>query len=269
MAATQHKPTLRVLDILETLSTYNDQGLTLTEISEKINVPKSTIVPIIHTLLDKKFIAHNGSGRYIIGIKTLLIGSASLQNFDVLDLFKEEMKRIVTKTGEICQLGILSDGDVLYLAKEESPEPIRLISFVGKRLPAYSTALGKALLSDFSLAELQALYPHPLTAITPKTCTSLDKLFDECSRSKKNGYFQEKEEISPDLNCFAVPIFYKDKIVSAISVSIPTFRLSPEKAELVIQTLLTAKQRLESNISRLGIADSNLFINSFFSHVHE
>ena len=56
MAHTQHKPTLRVLDILQSLASTEDEGLTLTEIATQIQVPKSTIVPIIHTLRDHKFI---------------------------------------------------------------------------------------------------------------------------------------------------------------------------------------------------------------------
>jgi IclR family KDG regulon transcriptional repressor len=132
MAYSQHKPTLRVLDIMQSLASANDEGLTLTEIATKIQVPKSTIVPIIHTLRDRDFIEQKSNGRYVIGISMFLIGSASLQNIGLLDVFKKEMKEIVYKTSETCQLGILVNGDVLYLAKEDSAEPIRLVSFVGK-----------------------------------------------------------------------------------------------------------------------------------------
>ena len=53
-----HNPTLRVLNILEALAS-NSNGLTLTEISEAINSPKSTIFPIVQTMVDKKFIFFN------------------------------------------------------------------------------------------------------------------------------------------------------------------------------------------------------------------
>lgn len=71
------------------------------------------------------------------------------------------MKAIVNQCAEICQFGILEHSDVLYLAKVDSPEPIRLSSSIGKRLPAYCTSLGKALLCEFSKEELQELYPEP------------------------------------------------------------------------------------------------------------
>lgn len=128
MAHTQHKPTLRVLDILQSLASTEDEGLTLTEIATQIQVPKSTIIPIIHTLRDHKFIEQKNDKRYILGINMFLIGSASQKNITVLNIFKAEMKKIVAQTVEVCQLGVLVDGDVLYLAKEDSPEPIRLVS---------------------------------------------------------------------------------------------------------------------------------------------
>ena len=71
-----HNPTLRVLNILEALAS-NSNGLTLTEISEAINSPKSTIFPIVQTMVDKKFIFFNkNSYTYTIGINTFCIGTS-------------------------------------------------------------------------------------------------------------------------------------------------------------------------------------------------
>ena len=58
------------------------------------------------------------------------------------------MQTVVDGCGETCHFGILSGGDVLYLAKVNSPQAIRMYSMTGRRLPAYSTAIGKALLRD-------------------------------------------------------------------------------------------------------------------------
>lgn len=265
MAHTQHKPTLRVLDILQSLASTEDEGLTLTEIATQIQVSKSTIVPILHTLRDHKFIEQKNDGRYILGINMFLIGSASQKNITVLNIFKAEMKKIVAQTVEVCQLGVLVDGDVLYLAKEDSPEPIRLVSFVGKRLPAYCTAIGKALLSDYTYKELSELYPDPLRPLTEKTCTDLKKLYEEYTQSKQDGYFKEEGECSLDLNCFALPIRYNNKNIAAISVSIPSFRLTEEKKESTIHALLLAQKDLEHNLSTLGISDNHLLENSFIT----
>lgn len=125
-----------------------------------------------------------------------LIGSASQKNITVLNIFKAEMKKIVAQTVEVCQLGVLVDGDVLYLAKEDSPEPIRLVSFVGKRLPAYCTAIGKALLSDYTYKELSELYPDPLRPLTEKP-VPISKNCTKNIRSLNKTVILKKKENAP------------------------------------------------------------------------
>ena len=195
MPYTTHRPTARVLDIMQLLST-SKEGCSLTEIATAISVPKSTIVPIIRTLCERRFITQHGSNKYTVGISALIVGSACLQDMDILELFKAQMKRIVNATSEACQLGVLVGGDVLYLAKEESPEPIRLISFVGKRLPAYSTAIGKALLSEYTLQGLQTLYPQGLAPVTERTWTLTVSMMN-ASRARRLDISRIKKKFLP------------------------------------------------------------------------
>lgn len=253
MNGTEHKPTTRVLDILQLLSRSRD-GFSLTEIANLIDVPKSTITPIIKTLCNRHFITINeATGKYVIGIASFIIGSAYLRDVDILSLIQPEMKKIVIKTSETCQLGILIDGEVLYLAKEDSPFPIRLISFVGKRLPAYCTAIGKALLSDCSAEKIAGFYPQGLTPVTAKTVTQVEKLHEQLAEIRQTQIAVEREEASENLVCLATPLTYDGKVMAAISVSIPTFRLTKEKEEAVREELLLSKKHLETLFMNLNI----------------
>lgn len=266
MANIEHRPTTRVLDILQLLAT-SKEGFSLTEIATAIKVPKSTITPIIRTLCDRNFIAPNGStGKYIIGMTAFIVGSTCLQNMELLNLITAEMKKVVAATSEVCQLGILIDGNVLYVAKEDSPEPIRLISFVGKRLPAYSTALGKALICDLSVDELKKIYKNGLTRITDNTITDFKTLKHELDQIKKKGYAWENEESSKGLNCFAISLRYSGNIVAALSVSIPTFRVTSEKEAATIASLQVAQQNLEDIFKNLSI-DNDVFFDSLLAGV--
>lgn len=258
MNVTEHKPTTRVLDILQLLS-HSLDGFSLTEIANLIKVPKSTITPIIKTLYGRHFITINeATGKYVVGLNSFIIGSAYLRDMDILSLIQPEMKKIVTKTSETCQLGMLIDSEVLYLAKEDSPFPIRLISFVGKRLPAYCTAIGKALLSDYSKEKIAFLYPKELIPITPKTVTNIDILCNQLAAIRKTKVAIEREEASENLNCFATPLKYNGKIIAAISVSIPTFRLNKEKEQVIIDQLLLSKKDLENIFVNLKIDEIEL-----------
>ena len=70
MATTEHRPTERVLDILELLSN-SEEGMTLTELAKALNAPKSSIMPLVHTMTARNFIyMQKNTLRYFIGVAT-------------------------------------------------------------------------------------------------------------------------------------------------------------------------------------------------------
>ena len=253
MLKTEHKPTLRVLDILKYLSIQPD-GLTLTEISEKMQSPKSTIVPILHTMTENNFIEYDDALRkYSIGLNTCVIGNTYLQNHSMIDIIHNEIYNIVKQSNEICQLGILEGKEVLYMAKVDSPNPIRLMSSIGSRLPAYATSLGKSLLSLYTLDELKHLYPNDLKPLTKNTITSIDELFNQLQIVKNTSIAIERSETHPDISCISTPLIKDNKVIAAISVSIPNFRYNDEKEQQISNILLESKTRLEKILKRNDI----------------
>ncbi len=240
-----HKPTERVLNILNLLS-VNADGLTLTEISKAILVPKSTLYPILQSMTDMNYIQLSKSSfRYKLGISTFCIGSSYSQDEYMLDFTKSIMKNVVAEIKEICQMGVLEGNNVLYVLKEE-PEvglDIRIISRVGKRLPAYCTALGKALLSNYDIEELKKLYPKGLIPYTENTITDFDVLNSQLLTIRQEHIAKEYEEVTNGLCCYAVPLESKGTIIAALSVSVPNFRATPEKLNLITELLLNARRQ--------------------------
>ncbi|OAA88373.1 IclR family transcriptional regulator [Clostridium ljungdahlii] len=243
-----HKPTERVLNILNLLS-VKPKGLTLTEISEAIDVPKSTLYPIIQTMLERNFLSlEKNSLKYSIGISAFCIGASYSRNKNMLDFIQKIMKNIVSNINETCQMGILDGNNVLYILKEDPIKDIdiRLISYVGKRIPAYCTALGKALLSEYSIEEIKTLYSDGLKPITKNTITDFSVLEEELKKIRETHFATEVEEVTEFLRCYAVPLISKGKTSAAISISIPTFRATEEKNKLAIELLLKAKEQIDA-----------------------
>lgn len=77
MTQGQHRATARVLDILESLS-GSEEGLTLTELSQALDAPKSSLFPIVHTLEERRYLPAGrwGPGRYTMGPRALVLGAA-------------------------------------------------------------------------------------------------------------------------------------------------------------------------------------------------
>ena len=243
-----HKPTERVLSIFNLLSGH-PQGLTLTQISQQLAIPKSTISPILQEMVFQNYLyLNNNSGRYFLGISLHAIASSYDITNELSPQVRRIMQRITQETNEMCQLGILEGSEILYLVKEVPTEesPIQIISYTGKKLPAYATALGKALLSSYTREELEALYPEGLTAITPNTITDFDRLWEQLQEIKTTDIAYESEEVTPFLCCYATPIVLTTDQSIALSISLPLFRTNDEKIAQIKEVLLHAKEEIEN-----------------------
>lgn len=245
MASEQHRSTARILDILESLLSQ-EEGLTLTELSAKLQAPKSSLFPILHTMEERRYLRlDKGSGRYYLGASIYVLGNA----FDMdhrMDAIVQVMKQAVEECQETCQLGVLDHQNVLYIAKEDSNQAIRMISKVGNRLPANSTAIGKALLSGLTDQELDTLYADGLPRLTEHTITDADILKQQLKAIREGLVASEQEESTTQLTCFALPVRRRGVVIAAISIAVPLFRCSQEKRVLVEHCLREAQLEIES-----------------------
>ncbi|NLY08273.1 MAG: IclR family transcriptional regulator, partial [Tissierellia bacterium] len=203
---TTHKPTKRVLDVLNYISSSNE-GKNLTDISNQLNISPSTLQPILKTLLNEGFIDVDNFKFYRIGINSFITGQKYVNNTNTFSIIKKEMKEIVHKCNEICQLGVhdnIEPGNVIYLYKEEPYQAIQLMSSIGLSLPAYASALGKCLLSQFTDEEIKMIYNHGMEKLTNNTITDVDILIKQIREMEKLGYSHEVGESSPDIECYAI-----------------------------------------------------------------
>lgn len=247
---TLHKPTERVLLILETLA--NVDGMTLSELSLKTDISKGTIFPILKSLQYRKYISHDErNGIYTLGISCAVLASATVEKEFWLKMINSEMQAVVNECNEVCQLGILDDAWVLYVDKVQGDQTVQLVSKVGTRLPAICSALGKALLHKHRDDEILKLYPQGLPCVTPRSITSMVELRQQLTQVASNGYAMDDREVNDDTICFAVPLQQKETILAAISVSLPAFRAGEEKTQQVIHALKSAKTRIESVLNKL------------------
>jgi DNA-binding IclR family transcriptional regulator len=134
---------------------------------------------------------------------------------------------------------------VVYLATRESQHYLRPMSRVGRRLPAHTTSLGKALLAERTDAQVRALLPEDLVALTPHTLVDHDALAADLARTRERGYSVDHEENVVGLRCFGVAVRYQRPARDAISCSVPVARLTGGRQEQIADALVTARDRLE------------------------
>lgn len=253
-----HQPTLRVLEILELLS-RNNGPLRLTDFSKALDIPKSTLLPILQTLCKRKYLYQDTNGLYSAGTALFSMGSVFSGCFPILNYVNSHLEELVQSLQETCYFGTLEDGQVLYLSKHDSPQPLRVLTGTGRRMPAYATSLGKALLMDHSADALQALYPEPLTPLTDNTITDLDLLAQQLVEARQTGFTWEIEESTDHIRCFAVPVRKHGKIIAAISIAIPLFRYREEAQTEILTALFHQADRISRIIEQTDAHFGELF----------
>lgn len=245
---TPHNATTRVLDILELLADHSG-GMTLTELSKSMNAPKSSIFPIAHTMEDREFLFRNPeTGKYFIGQQTYLIGGTYENRAVVINYVRSQMDRISEICGEVCNLGILDRGRVsyIYVSVPEKHSQNALNHTAGMCFPAYCSAMGKALLFNYSLEELRHLYPGPLERYTPNTVGSIDILYAQLLLYRKEGFAYETAEARDAVFCIAIPLCNGPRIVAALSVSMPLSQMTDERVGLIKCCFLETKPLIDS-----------------------
>lgn len=242
-----HRGTDRILSIFEYLTETENVGKTLTEIANRLEAPKSSILPMLRTLVARGYLHYNPlTFQYFLGYKLYEIGTKYVNNSDnVEDAICQIMQEVASACNVSLSLGELVMGDVLFLQKVDLFEKLRLYKAVGRRLPAYSLALGKVLLCEKEPAEIEKLYPDGLTPITPKTITDFNTFFEQLATVRKVGFASSIEEATMYVRSVALPIRKNGTIIYGLEASFSILEYTPEKERQILFAMHSAKIKIE------------------------
>ncbi|TWH04711.1 IclR family transcriptional regulator [Nocardioides sp. J9] len=244
-AAGPVKSAARALDLLDEIAA-NGPGTQL-QLSTRLSIPKSSLHALLRTMTDRGWLQTDPTGSiYQLGIRSLVVSSAYLSGDPVLARAQGIMDEIASATEETVNLGRLAGADVIYTAKRESLHPLRMHTPVGRRLPAYSTALGRAILAEHSREAREALVPDEIAAFTAKTVTDRDAVLTIIDDAERLGYASESDESCIGVRCFGVALPFARPVQDGISVAVPISRLTPEREDHIVETLLSIRARLSA-----------------------
>ncbi|MGH2436325.1 MAG: IclR family transcriptional regulator, partial [bacterium] len=156
-------------------------------------------------------------------------------------------------------LGVLNDGEVLYLEMLESSHSFRMAAAVGTRSPVHSTALGKAIAAYLPATDIDRLIrTRGLRALTPHTTTSPAAWKRELARTRARGFSEDNGETEAGATCLGATILGPDgDVVGAVSISGPTSRVRPIKraaARALVNACASISRALGHNSRSAGAA---------------
>lgn len=240
----------RALKIIEIVKD-RPNGIGVTELSDILNVSKSTVHRLLMSLYKADFIQQNSENKkYFLGLRFIELGEIVSRELDIQELVHPFLQELGEVTDETAHLAIKNRNQIFYIDKIESSKTIRMFSNIGKRAPMYCTGIGKAVLAFLPENEIkQVLAETELIKYTDNTLTTKAEILQELAEIRDRGYAIDNEEHELKIKCAAAPILnYKKEVVAGISVASPVMRLDEEKFKIIINEVLKASKKASEKL---------------------
>ncbi|MDB5312862.1 MAG: transcriptional regulator, IclR family [Gemmataceae bacterium] len=220
----------RALDILEALARHT-AGLTLTEISQSLALPKNAVFRITNVLAARGYLTRVGDERrFRLTPRFLGLGQPAGGDRPLTEVALAPMRRLRDTTRETVQLGVRSGPGGVVIEALDGLLPLRIVVDRGLRFPLHNNAPGKILLAFAPPTERDELIRSlDLVASTSRTITEPDALARECDRVQARGYSTDLAQADEGIHCVAAPIFGRHgDLAATVWISGPARRMLRE-----------------------------------------
>jgi IclR family pca regulon transcriptional regulator len=235
------------LDVMAILAAH-PAGMTLTEMAGEAGLTRAGARRFLLTLVASGYAAQDGR-RFALTPRLLGLVRQWLDGTSLWTFAEPHMRKVAAVLKESCSAAVLSDQDVVYVARVPGERIMSVALHVGTRLPAYCTSMGRVLLSGLPEQELrQFLDSADIRKLTEKTVTDRQELFDIIRRVADDRYALVDEELEIGLRSIAAPIRDRSgKIVAAVNVSTQPSRFTvPAMKREILPLVLRAAGDIES-----------------------
>lgn len=217
----------RAFEVVEVLR--ETDGIGPAELSERLDIPKSTAHDYLRTLEATGYAVHRDD-KYQLGHQFLSVGGRLRNRNRFFQAARSEVRRLAIETGELPNIGIEENGEGVLLHSVRGDKSLELGIYPGMRIPLHSNAAGKALfahLPEEDIAEI--LDTGQFEQVTEHTITDPDTLDEELETIRERGYAIDRNEQVLGMTTVSVPVIVNESLVGVLSISAPSGRLKDEE----------------------------------------
>ena len=218
---------LQILLALGSDAALAEGGLGVTQVAALTGHEKSQVSRTLATLTEYGLVERSPTARgYRLGWECFTLAARAGEPRLIEDA-RITLAQLVDEVGEAAYLSALRGAEVLTLLTQPTTHAIAAQSWVGRRIPAYCTSSGRALLLDHNRgALLELLGSEQFPSCGSNAPADVGELERRIRRGRQVGYMVADEESEPGLVAVAAPIRdFTGRVVAAINVSAPKFRL--------------------------------------------
>jgi DNA-binding IclR family transcriptional regulator len=242
------------------------RALNLLEIAAAAGITKSSAQRFTTTLQQLGYLQRDvHTKRWILSPRVLTIGHGYLSGHALIDGATSHLLALNVATGESVSLSEPDDTQMVYVARFPGHRPFYIHMPIGRSLPMFCTAAGRAYLSRLPMEEVSEILDHSaLRALTPTTVISKARILELVREARGLGYARANQECyRGDLTIGAAVMGQHGRPVAAINISGPTSRWTLEDlanrwAPLLMETARAASSGMADRIDLRQVGAARL-----------
>lgn len=222
----------RAFVVLACFST-GERELSLAELVARTGLPKATLHRLAGQLIKAGALERAGRN-YSLGVKMFELSGGVWAQRVLRNIAMPFLQDLYEQTRETVQLAMLDGEAVLYIDRVRGHNSVILPTFPGGRMPAYCTALGKAMLAFSPASTVHTVISRGLTPLSPRTVTTPNLLVNQLRNIQRTRIAFDAEESVSGVCCVAAPVLDANgRAIAAVSVSATTPRARRLRVESV------------------------------------
>jgi len=243
---TTHLSLQRAVAVLKAFSEAEPE-LSVTEISRRLGIHKSTVSRILATLLDEGMVWHNtGTGKYSLGMSLVEMAGVALGQIDVRAAAIPHLEELCDRTGETVFVSIRRDREAVTVAHVPAHKPVRHVVWIGRSVPLHSTAAGKVFLAGLASSGVEW---RPVAYGDVDTAVGGNEFGDQLVKIAEQGFATEVDDFEQGSAAVASPIVGDlDDVIAAVSIAGPTYRFGPPERQRAVVHLLDAAAAIAADL---------------------
>ena len=239
--------TLRILDLMASRGT-----LSLADVTRELGLAKSTAHRICGVLVDRAWAVRDADGRYGLGIRALRLGSHSTE-LPIVTAFRTVAAGFLDELDETIALAVVDGDESLFIALEETSQPVRYVTHIGSKAPAFASASGRIVLASQPPETVAALFSgRPLITPTGRRLGGMPELRSILDDVRVQGVAENWDETAEGLYAASVPVRNSaGATIAALTALVPRSRVTPERHEKIVACLAEQGRRLSELVDWL------------------
>ena len=237
------------------LGALGDGPIGVTEVAEKVDLPKSTAARMLASLAREGAVEQvPGETRYRLGARIVSLAAGIVPTRSIVALAHPVLVELASAVGEAAGLSVADGFIVHYLDQVDTTHQVQVRDWTGTRLPMHAVSSGQVFLAHMAPPAVDRLLADPLERFTPRTLVTAADMRDRLRRVQVDGYAWTRDEFAEGLNSIAAPIAdAAGDVNAAVHVHGPSYRFPRAGAETTIALhVLAAAARISARLRQVS-----------------